>query len=74
MKHFEKNITHILEKNPGVYFNRPNNLEDLLRQRIRSEMEQINPDIIERRVQKWLAISTFSLRFIVNLKCFFVFI
>jgi hypothetical protein len=36
-----------------VYFNRPNNLEDL-RQRIRAEMneiEQISPDIIERSVQ-----------------------
>jgi hypothetical protein len=33
-----------------VYFNRPNNLEDL-RQRIRAEMEQISPDIIERGVQ-----------------------
>jgi hypothetical protein len=33
-----------------VYFNRPKNLEDL-RQRIRDEMEQINPDIIERSVQ-----------------------
>jgi hypothetical protein len=37
-------------------------------------MEHINLDIIERRVQKWLAISTFSLRFIVNIKCFFDFI
>jgi hypothetical protein len=35
---------------PGVYFNRPNNLEDL-RQIIRSEMEQISPDITERSVQ-----------------------
>jgi hypothetical protein len=33
-----------------VYFNRPNNLEDLW-QRIRAEMEQISPDIIERGVQ-----------------------
>jgi hypothetical protein len=33
-----------------VYFNKPNNLEDL-RQRIRAEMEQISPDIIERGVQ-----------------------
>jgi hypothetical protein len=33
-----------------VYFNRSNNLEDL-RQRIRSETEQISPDIIERGVQ-----------------------
>jgi hypothetical protein len=32
------------------YFNKPNNLEDL-RQRIRTEMEQISPDIIERSVQ-----------------------
>jgi hypothetical protein len=32
------------------YFNRPNNLEHL-RQRIRAEMEQINPDTIERSVQ-----------------------
>jgi hypothetical protein len=32
-----------------VYFNRPNNLEDL-RQRIRPEMEQISLDIIERSV------------------------
>jgi hypothetical protein len=30
--------------------NRPNNLEDL-RQRICAEMEQISPNIIERRVQ-----------------------
>jgi hypothetical protein len=34
----------------GVYLNRPNNLEDL-RQRIRAEIEQISPDIIERGVQ-----------------------
>jgi hypothetical protein len=33
-----------------VYFNRRNNLEDL-RQRIRAEMEEISPDIIERGVQ-----------------------
>jgi hypothetical protein len=33
-----------------MYFNRPNNLEDL-RQRIRAETEQISPDIIERCVQ-----------------------
>jgi spore coat protein CotF len=33
-----------------IYFNKPNNLEDL-RQRIRAEMEQISPDIIERCVQ-----------------------
>jgi hypothetical protein len=33
-----------------VYFNSPNNLEDL-RQRIHAEMEQISPDIIERGVQ-----------------------
>jgi hypothetical protein len=33
-----------------VYFNRQNNLEDL-RQRIRPEMEQITPGIIERGVQ-----------------------
>jgi hypothetical protein len=33
-----------------VYFNRPNNLEDL-RQRIRAETEQISPVIIERSVQ-----------------------
>jgi hypothetical protein len=33
-----------------VYFNRPNNLEDL-RQKIRAQIEQINPDIIERSVQ-----------------------
>jgi hypothetical protein len=34
----------------GIYFNRPNNLEDL-RHRIRAEMEQISPNIIERGVQ-----------------------
>jgi hypothetical protein len=33
-----------------VYFNRPNNLEDF-RERIRAEMEQINPDVIERGVK-----------------------
>jgi hypothetical protein len=33
-----------------IYFNRPNNLEDL-RHRIRAEMEQISPNIIERGVQ-----------------------
>jgi hypothetical protein len=33
-----------------VYFNRPNNLEDLW-QIIRAETEQISPDIIERSVQ-----------------------
>lgn len=33
-----------------VYFNRPNNLEEL-RQRIRAEVNQINPDIFERSVQ-----------------------
>jgi hypothetical protein len=33
-----------------VYFNGPNNLDDL-RQRIRAETEQISPDIIERSVQ-----------------------
>jgi hypothetical protein len=33
-----------------VYFNRANNLEDL-RLRIRAEIEQISPDIIERNVQ-----------------------
>jgi hypothetical protein len=33
-----------------MYFNRPNNLEDL-RQRIRAEIEQMSPDIIERSVQ-----------------------
>lgn len=33
-----------------VYFNRPDNLEDL-RQRIRAEMERIHPDIIEHSVQ-----------------------
>jgi hypothetical protein len=33
-----------------IYFNRPNNLEDL-RYRIRAEMEQISPNIIERGVQ-----------------------
>jgi hypothetical protein len=33
-----------------VYFNGTNNLEHL-RQRIRAEMEQISPDIIERSVQ-----------------------
>jgi hypothetical protein len=33
-----------------VYFNRPKNLE-ALRQRIRADMEQISPDIIERAVQ-----------------------
>jgi hypothetical protein len=32
-----------------IYFNRPNNLEDL-RYRIRAEMEQISPNIIERCV------------------------
>jgi hypothetical protein len=63
-----------------VYFNRPNNLEHL-RLRIRAEMEQIIPDIIERSVQcRWApngwrgAISTFALNFIVNLKCVFVFV
>jgi hypothetical protein len=34
----------------GIYFNRPNNLEDL-RHRIRAEIEQISPNIIERGVQ-----------------------
>jgi hypothetical protein len=33
-----------------IYFNRPNNLEDL-RHRIRAEMGQISPNIIERGVQ-----------------------
>jgi hypothetical protein len=33
-----------------IYFNTPNNLEDL-RQRILAEMEQISLDIIERSVQ-----------------------
>jgi hypothetical protein len=33
-----------------LYFNRSNNLEDLL-QRIRSKMETKSPDIIERSVQ-----------------------
>jgi hypothetical protein len=33
-----------------MYFNKPNNLEDL-RQRIPAEMEQISHDIIERSVQ-----------------------
>jgi hypothetical protein len=33
-----------------IYFNKPNNLEDLW-QKLRTEMEQINPDIIERSVQ-----------------------
>jgi hypothetical protein len=33
-----------------IYFSRPNNLEDL-RHRIRAEMEQISPNIIERGVQ-----------------------
>jgi hypothetical protein len=33
-----------------IYFHRPNNLEDLWH-RIRAEMEQINPNIIERGVQ-----------------------
>jgi hypothetical protein len=33
-----------------MYFNRPNNLENL-RQRIRAEIEQMSPDIIERSVQ-----------------------
>jgi hypothetical protein len=64
-------------------FNRPNNLGDS-GQRIRAEMEQISPDIIERGVQclhscvsakySWPeAISTFALHFIVNLRCMFVF-
>jgi hypothetical protein len=39
-----------LFKIEGLFY-RPNNLEDL-RQRIRAEMEQISPDIIERNVQK----------------------
>jgi hypothetical protein len=34
----------------SAYFNRSNNFEDL-RQRIRAEMQQISPDIIERSVQ-----------------------
>jgi hypothetical protein len=33
-----------------IYFNRPNNLE-ALRHRIRAEMEQNSPNIIERGVQ-----------------------
>jgi hypothetical protein len=33
-----------------IYFNRPINLKDL-RHRIRAEMEQISPSIIERGVQ-----------------------
>jgi hypothetical protein len=33
-----------------IYFNRPINLKDL-RYRIRAEMEQISPSIIERGVQ-----------------------
>jgi hypothetical protein len=33
-----------------VYFDTPNNLEDL-RHRIRAEMEQISPDIMERGAQ-----------------------
>jgi hypothetical protein len=33
-----------------MYFNKPTNLEDL-RQRIRAEIKQISPDIIERSVQ-----------------------
>jgi hypothetical protein len=61
-----------------IYFNRPNNLEDL-RHRIRAEMEQISPNIIERGVQCLQscvvsAISTFALHFIVNLDvCLFLF-
>jgi predicted house-cleaning NTP pyrophosphatase (Maf/HAM1 superfamily) len=62
-------------------FNRPNNLEDL-RQRIRAEVEQISPDIIERSVQSvdecemvgGRAISKFALNFIVNIRCLFIFV
>jgi hypothetical protein len=71
--------------NSRVYFNRPNNLKDL-RQRLRVEMEQINPDIIKRSVQNlhtrvgrcemvgWRQFQHLPyLNFIVNLKCLFFF-
>jgi hypothetical protein len=63
-----------------VYFNRPNNLEDLL-QRIRSKMERKALTLLSAVYKvsvsaKWLAgiISTFALNFIVNLRWLFVFV
>jgi hypothetical protein len=61
-----------------VYFNRPNNLEDLL-QRIRSKMERKARTLL-RAVHKvsvsakWGIISTFAFNFIFNLRWLFVFV
>jgi hypothetical protein len=63
-------------------YNRPNNVENL-RQRIRAEIEQISPDIIDRSVQSVGECQivggrqfqhTYALNFIVNLRCLFVFV
>jgi hypothetical protein len=62
-----------------VYFNRPNNLEDLL-QGIRSKMERKSLTLLSAVYKvsesaKWQGIiSTFALNFIVNLRWFFVFV
>jgi hypothetical protein len=58
-----------------VYFNRPNNLEDLL-QLIRSKMERKVLTLLSAVYKVfWQGIiSTFALNFIVNLRWLFVFV